>query len=257
MAVQFAPVPGFTGPMMGVLWSRIRERFPKIQGHPLRDQTVEQFDLPNQPPQLNVVLGFGHPPPLVWYIDEDDSELIQVQHDRFVFNWRRRDGDYPRYDHVMKRFLEHFDIVQEFLQNEGLADELALNQWEVTYLNHIRSGSLWMEHGDLSAVMPSWKHALSDGFLPKPEDVAIRARYRINGDEGEPLGRLHIVVEPEFDGQSKESIINLRLTARGALESMMSTSDLVALMDVGHEWIVRGFACITSPTMHEQWERET
>ena len=139
IAVQFEPVEGLTGPMLGVLWSRVRDRFPAVQVHPPRDQAVEQFDPPDQPAKLNVVFGIGPPPPLVWYIREDDSELIQIQHDRFVFNWRRRDGEYPRYEHVRARFVEFFRTVQSFLREEQLADEVSLNHWEVTYVNLIRT----------------------------------------------------------------------------------------------------------------------
>ena len=241
---------------MGVLWNRVRERFPKVQVHPSRDQATEQFDPPNHRLELNVKFGFGHPPPLVWFVHDDDSELIQVQQDRFVFNWRRREGEYPRYEHVRKGFVEYFEMVQRFLSEEGLTDQVSMNHWEVTYLNHIHPGTHWREHRELGVVIPSWNHRLSDNFLPDPEDVAFRARYRIFGEQDNPLGRLHIVVEPEFDTRSHEPLINLRLTARGRLEDGTTTAGLHRSLDIGHEWIVCGFSSITSRTMHEDWERE-
>ena len=256
IAVQFEPVQGLTGPMLGVLWSKVRDKFPTVQVHPSRDQAEEQFDPPNQPTQFNVVFGIGPPPPLVWYIHEDDSELIQIQRDRFVFNWRRREGEYPRYEHVRARFIEFFSIVRDFLEEEGLADELGLNHWEVTYVNLIQSDTTWKEHREVGVVIPSWEHRVGDEFLPDPEDVALRVRYRINDDDGRPRGRLHIVLEPGFDVVSNEQLLNLRLTARGKFDEPATNEELLRFLDIGHEWIVRGFCSITSETMHHVWGRE-
>ena len=242
--------------MLGVLWSRVRDRFPAVQVHPPRDQAVEQFDPPDQPAKLNVVFGIGPPPPLVWYIHEDDSELIQIQQDRFVYNWRRRDEEYPRYEHVRARFVEFFCTVQSFLREEQLVDEISLNHWEVTYVNLIRTETAWEEHRDIGVVIPSWNHRTADEFLPDPEDVALRLRYRINDDDGRPRGRLHIVLEPGFDLGSKVPLLNLRLTARGKLDDPTTNDELLRFLDIGHEWIVRGFCSITSETMHHVWGRE-
>ena len=252
-AVQFDDIADLTGPRLGLLWTRFREAFPKLQVHPQRSQTFEQFGVLDEAPQVELELIEGHPSPLVWYVSEDSTELIQVQKNRFVFNWRRREEAYPRYHHVRSAFLKHFLNFREFLSEEGLAGELRMNQWEVTYRNHIVPG-VWKEHCELGMVLPSWQHRRSGGFLPEPEDVAVRLRYRIRQDE-RPIGRLHIVAEPVYDRTTGQPLIVLRLTARGTGPD--TTEELLRRLDVGREWIVRGFTCITSPQMHEDWERET
>ena len=123
----------------------------------------------------------------------------------------------------------------------------------MTYLNHIMQG-VWREHCELGKVLPSWEHRPSEEFLPEPEDVAVRIRYRIHEDE-QPIGRLHVVVEPVYDRTTKQPLIILRLTARGT--GADTTEELLRCLDVGREWIVRGFTCITSSRMHEEWDRET
>ena len=254
MAVQFDDVPDLTGPMMGLLWSRFRDKFPRLQIHPQRSQSFENFDKDEEPPQFMLEFG-SHPPPLVWYISEDDSELIQVQRNRFVFNWRRREVNYPRYNHVREEFSKYLDAFRDFLATEGIAGKLHTNQWEVTYFNHVQRCSVWQEHSDLGMVIPSWKHRPSDDFLPDPEDVTLNFRYRIN-DQGNETGRLHVVAQPTFTVTEREPIILLRLTARGPLTGTEVTDSLVGYLDLGREWIVRGFASITSRQMHEHWKRE-
>jgi len=47
--------------------------------------------------------------------------------------------------------------------------------------------------------------------------------------------------------------VQLRLTARGAPDTP-DLDGVLAWMDVGREWIVRGFADITSPSAHALWQ---
>jgi hypothetical protein len=49
--------------------------------------------------------------------------------------------------------------------------------------------------------------------------------------------------------------VQLRLTARG-LPDGQDLDGVLAWMDLGREWIVRGFADITSPSAHALWERK-
>jgi len=256
MAAQFDDVPHLNGPRMGLLWDRFRDKFPRIQIHPQRSPSFEVFGKPRESTSGDIVLEFSsHPSPLVWYVSEDESELIQVQKNRFVFNWRCRDKEYPRYGHVRKAFSNHLEVFRSFLAEEKISEELRTNQWEITYVNHIERGDLWRKHSDLGEIIPSWKHRTNGGFLPKPEDVALNIRYRIN-DEGEDIGRLHIVAQPVFAAPTKEPIIMLRLTARGPCQGGEMTDDLLRYLDIGRKWIVQGFTSITSPQMHENWGRE-
>ena len=252
IAAQFDGIPGLTGPHMGFLWQRFRESFPKLQVHAALDPRLEQAG-PDPGKRLTVTLGTS-PAPRAWFMGSNEAHLIQVQQDRFVFNWRRIQGqDYPRYEHVKASFREKFAIFQRFLADEQLGAP-RLNQWELTYVNHIPAGEGWHRHGELGSVVPLLDSSADCGFLPEPEDIALRVRYRITGGV-DSVSRLYVEANPGFDPTSGNPVIGLTLTARGGLDQSAEGS-LESQLDVGREWIVRGFAEVTSKKMHRYWERE-
>ncbi|HET7342703.1 MAG TPA: hypothetical protein VFL90_14670, partial [Methylomirabilota bacterium] len=85
-------------------------------------------------------------------------------------------------------------------------------------------------------------------FLPDPEVVVFNASYLMP----ERQGRLHIASQPAIRREDSKQLMQLTLTARGKPAS----SDLGAIvrwLDVGHDWIVRGFVDVTTPEMHRVW----
>ena len=251
IAVQFEDIPGLTGPCMGLLWDRYRESFPKLEVHPALDPHVERSS-PAPGKGLKIKLETV-PATRVWFIGSNNAHLIQVQQDRFVFNWRRmEDEDYPRHEQVRASFDENFGIFKAFLADERLGKP-RLNQWELTYVNHIPAGDGWHRHGELGAVVPMLSSSGKGAFLPEPEDIALRVRYRMPDREG-GVSRLFVVANPGFNS-SGMPVLGLTLTARGGL-GQGGASSLGSRLDTGREWIVRGFAEVTSRTMHRHWERE-
>lgn len=255
IAVQFEELSGLTGPMIGLLWQRFRDRLPQLEVHAPRPTRFERFVVPDEP-ESDVTLELSEmpPSPLVWFVSSDDSELVQIQNNRLVFNWRHRGDAYPRYEYVRASFAEHLETLCSFLREATLGD-IVPNQWELSYINHISGGDTVLNHYELGNVIPSWTHGQSDDFLPNPEDVTLRVRYRIVEND-KPIGRLHISAIPKFTLPEKDPIIALQLIARGEPVNVTDPGDVLPFFDLGHEWIVRGFASITSSKMHEQWGRE-
>ena len=79
-------------------------------------------------------------------------------------------------------------------------------------------------------------------------------RYVIPDSAGNPLGRLLISVEPAYRTDDDKPILVLQLTARGRPDDE-GIEGVLRFLDTGRKWVVRGFASITSPRMHEIWER--
>ena len=128
--------------------------------------------------------------------------------------------------------------------------ELELNQREITYVNHIPASGAWSQHGELGFVAPLLVGEMRGAFLPDPEDIALQVRYPIQ--DGESLSRLYVVASPVVSMPSRDPAFRLTLTARGRL----TDGALRFQLDLGREWIVRGFTEVTSQRMHELWERE-
>jgi uncharacterized protein (TIGR04255 family) len=126
-----------------------------------------------------------------------------------------------------------------------------VNQCEVTYVNHIHLGQGWKSYGELKNVIACWSGEISGSFLPEPESVNIGTRYVLPDGKG----RLHVLMQPAIRRTDAKEILQLNLTARGKPDSSAS-QHLLEWMDLGHEWIVKGFTDFTSKTMHELWGRQ-
>jgi len=253
LSVQFQPIPGFGFPHMGLLWAEFKKELPVVQQHPPLPRTVEDFGVPVGP-RITLEAGMmqGFPSPRVWFLDKAGAELVQVQNDRLVVNWRKVDDglQYPRYNTVRARFDEAIAKFRRFLRDHDFPD-MAPDQCEVTYVNHCLAGEVWSDLGEIDRVVSMWRGL--DGFLPNPEEVQFAARYQITDDQ-EILGRLHVTVEPARRISDHRPLLVMQLVARGAPVGD-GLEGVGRFLDVGHEWIVRGFTSITTPEMHAEWER--
>jgi len=255
LSLQFDPLDRLKTPLIGILWNRFRERLPEIEEHPPLPQVVERFDGP-VPAKVDVVIEEKPPVPRVWFLAPEKTELIQVQQDRFIHNWRKVTGrePYARYETIREKFREEVAEFVSFLHEEKFAG-ININQCEVTYVNHITPSGTWHRHGELAAVLRQWSNLPSGGFLPQAEDVAVRSRYIIPDEAGKPVGRLHVVFQPAWRTTDNTPIFTMNLTARGK-PLAVGIDGAFDFFDLGRRWIVKGFADLTTPTMQEKsWER--
>jgi uncharacterized protein (TIGR04255 family) len=257
LSVQFESLATLRTPQIGLLWQLYRDRFPTTEEHTPLDSVIERFGVPPTPRVVAHFQMLSEPPvPRCWFLNMEGTELVQVQQDRFAHNWRKAgDNDtYPRYDRVRTTFENELRRFSEFLLNNKIG-VLTPNQCEITYVNHIMSGDGWKTHGELGAVITLFTPKYTDDFGPSPEDGRLSVRYTIPNDSGEPVGRLHVAVEPVYRSADDMPMLALTLTARGR----PLTDDLhgvLSFLDLGREWVVRMFASITTPAMHKIWRRK-
>jgi len=256
ISIQFEPLEGFTVPKLGMLWSEFREEFPITEDAAPINPVYEVFGVV-QNPKLGMKLTNVPPLRRSWFLNEAGTELLQIQEDRFIRNWRKRsdEDEYPRYKKIINDYIDNYKVFEEFLVRESISLPM-INQCEITYVNPIVAGKLWEDHSQLSTVLTSFKLEYSDSFLPAPENVSIVQRFIIPDNEGEPLGRLHIAVDPVTDPRSGKPAYLLKLIARGKpRESNIDSA--IEFFNMGHEWIVRGFTSATTKVMHdEEWRRQ-
>lgn len=248
LSVQFDRLALMRTAHFGMYWRGIYDRFPK---------TEERVELPRivEPPPQQLPSGVGiqfealeaPPAPRFWFANEKGTELIQVQKDRFIKNWRKTgDGDeYPRYESVRDGFDRDFSGFREFVSKRQLG-EVRVNQCEVTYINHIFAGKGWETHADIDKVFTLWQQP-SAAFPGRAQDTAFHSRFQIADSRGNFVGRLHVKVSPVIRPPDGCPMFLLELTARGQIDESMS------FFDLGREWIVRSFKSITTPMMHEIW----
>lgn len=260
LSLQFNTIGKLRVPELGLLSADFRKELPRSEEQATLPPAYERFG-PETPQAPRVrIETFDTPPlPRIWLLSNDGSDLVQVQQDRFIINWRGTGRSaavcsYPRFPSVFESFKRRLGVFQAFLSREGLG-EITPNQCEVTYINHIESADDPDTRPDPSGILTIWNTKYSDQFLGQPEDVALKIRYVIPGADGKQAGRLHVSLQPAVRLSDGRPIYIMELTARGAplgpdLESAYR------FFEIGHEWIVRGFTSITTQRMHQIWERE-
>ena len=122
--LQFSSLAGLSTPQLGLLWQEFRAQFPKVEEHPPLDRRMFALE-PRPQPSVSVRLQplntLG--PRRVWFVSETGTELIQIQQDRFIFNWRKLKNEaYPRYPHVRESFSRALDTFRRFLAKEKIGD---------------------------------------------------------------------------------------------------------------------------------------
>ncbi len=97
---------------------------------------------------------------------------------------------------------------------------------------------------------------VDDFLLDSGESFHANSSYIINDDvSNEPIARLHISLDPAvLAADPSGKAFRFQLTARGGVQGSDSTV-MMSKADIGHEWIVRSFASLTTPLMHERWGR--
>ena len=226
LSAQFEPLRGISTAHLGLLWNEFCGGFPRTEDQAALPPFVEEF--PESPrARLGLQLqAFERPPvPRMWFVNERGNEMIQVQADRFIRNWRKEgEGEqYPRYERVRSSFQRDFDVFQRFLRDRNLG-EPKINQSEVSYVNHIIAGEGWQTFGDFDKVFtvlvtPSDRAAQAGQIPGRAEDVRIQSRFVIPDSEGKPVGRLHVDIQPALRTTDNKPMYLFHLTARGQLGS--------------------------------------
>jgi len=259
IAVQYEEIPGLLAPHLGVIWEKFRDRFPGLEQHPPVPTRLERAGVQSvESPHIQVSMEIGTP--RVWMIDEAGQELLQIQNNRFVRNWRKYEdpqSEYPRYNtHIKPKFLDDLRAFRSVVVDMGFPD-VRINQCELTYVNHIRRDGVWEEHGDLAKIFVGWRGTQQDKSL---ENIAVRFSKEIESSDDNFLGRLHVDIRGGY-AQTKDSppqsepVYLMNIIARGRPTSDQEDG-IVEFLDIGRAEIVTAFDELTTEAMHAVWEKE-
>ncbi|MCW9023636.1 MAG: TIGR04255 family protein [Gammaproteobacteria bacterium] len=252
LSAQFSPLPNFSNAHAGWFWkSYLNEVWDHAVAAPRLDDHFEKFSEESMwiPEGGRFMLQTQPAVDRLQIIRSDNLRMIQCQNTRFVYNWRKlEDGDYPSYEKLLPEFKENFDKYQKFV-SDSKNPEIKLNQWEVTYVNHIPKGELWDQATDWQKILPGF------GVIAPSVEGQTLDNFRgvwsfaLDGNKG----RIHIDLRHvRVGGGSGPEALLLQLTARGAVNKDV---DLYSGFDIGHEAIVRTFADMTSKECHTKWKR--
>lgn len=249
--VHFGALALLQAPYLGFFWEKIRKDFPRC--HSVPPLTANAIAMPNnQPAQITVQLANMPELPRIWFIEENDTALVQVQQDRFLFNWKRtpdNDVEYPRYPKIVERFKLLFGQFEAFLKEYELGS-ISPIQLELTYINHITYGGEIGRLREIGKVFPdlSWRPEPPKRFLPEPEALNFRTSFPM------PEGLLTIGLATAKRPDNADAFLRFDLAARG----LPKDGEIWPWFDSANEWIVKAFVDITDETIQKTlWKRKT
>ncbi len=255
LSIQFKELSKFQTPYAGFLWEEFRADYPKLDEKPPLPHLVETFPQPSQP-KFTAFLGELPPPRRLVFMTRSGSNLVQIQPDRFVHNWRKttEEDDYPRYAKVQELSLRQWAKFTDFARKHDLG-EVEPDQYELTYVNHFARGEGWSTLRDVPCIIRDLAGEAEARFLPVPEGIDFRRSFVLARE----CGRLHSTLRRGHRKTDGHEVLILELTARG-FPSWDSAGDreeaMLAWFDLAHETIVRGFVDLTTTeAQKELWGR--
>jgi hypothetical protein len=258
LAVQFTD-PVVDLELLAALARNLKGDFPQQQQQPPLPRMVEAVSSLG-PPQFEFQFG-ATSFPRTWFLSSEGHRLVQVQSDRIVLNWRRLEGSepYPRYGSLYGVLSDLLTRLHTLAEEAGKTP-INVNFCEISYINEIAVPGVetGQSHPDLSRIISLVTDVRGREFLPQAEDAQFQARWRIPPDQlppGTPVGRLYVAVGPAFRAATQLPIYTMNLTSRIVPAPFTELMNSLDILDIGHEWIVRAFADLTTEEMHAVWER--
>ncbi|MGM0584531.1 MAG: TIGR04255 family protein [Pseudomonadota bacterium] len=251
LGVQFEEVDDFFGVKVGKLWELFESEFPNPQEMPELRPQFETFGLGKggyrEPPKLQLVQGA--PGIRHWFVSNDEKNLIQIQRDRFIQNWRKMDSDieeYPRFEGIRQKFHENLEKLFFALDSVFGKSSREITQCEVAYVNLIYPDEISAD-GQLGCWSSEFEFVSSsvEGFSINYGEVIENS--------GGPIGRLYTSAHSEVS-DAGDVRIRLELKVRGLPEDG-SPQAAIDFLTLGRGLIVERFAQITSESAQRIWGR--
>lgn len=244
IGIRFEPLDRFLIPHIGLFWDRIRRDFPNIEhAQPL----ISKDQIPIDP-------STGLPIPRIWFIDQTDTQLIQLQQNLYHFNWRFREGagSYPRFPEIAKKFFTYLDVLETLFSDTDIG-LIKPQSVELTYINLLERGREWNSPEDLPRIFRDflWEER-GDRFLPRPTKLNWSASIPLPNESG----TLSVKHNHAKLIQGDREVIQFELTASHQLTDS-SRKSIETWYELAHEWIVKGFTDLTRDEIQTKcWGRE-
>lgn len=249
LGIQFHELTEFNSSHFGHFHQLICDRYPIAEDQPRLAPIVETFPKMDRLPQFSVTSA--PKPERVWFKNpKDQSCLVQLQPDRFGFNWRKgsEEEPYPSYTKNSQLFLDEFQTFITFCKQHGW--DVQPNLCEVVYVNQIVPIEGESVIDLFASIFPGINWETSDNWLPdsNPEIATLNRVYEIPDQRG----RLYVETGIAKD-KERGDFLNLRVIGR-TLHPSNDPSDIQNTLKLAHDWVVNGFVSLTDDSVrHNRW----
>jgi len=224
--------PDFSSIHLGLYWQAIRDRFP---APPLDKPPIGAIEIMPPIPSLR----------RVWFESADRKRLIQLQENRFHYNWKRLSAqdEYPHFDVLYPHFEKEWNAFQAWWVE---LDKLPIQptHYELTYLNQIDSEFGWRNPRDTPKIFSFLDVSLPNS-LPQLNSHDIGMIFSLPNEQGSLVMRLNQVKRLENDSD----MLILELTAR----STDCNTPISSWFSNSHESMVGTFVELLSDVCKESW----
>lgn len=225
---------------VGLFWGKIKKEFPVVrQQLPIEKATSSAI-------VLDVTANEPFPMPRYWFVADDEINLIQVQKNAFMFNWRRRDNEYPRYHKIKPKFDKYYDRFSEFIRSEIKLPDPSIDLCELTYVNILERCDYWTGPQDTKNVIPLFP-------VPKINDNEFSGfncnyAYKVLNDL-----HLNISIRSGIRTQQKDvPVLLFEIRANGLL-GRVAKSAADEWFENAHDAIIGCFLDLTSEDIRNQF----
>jgi uncharacterized protein (TIGR04255 family) len=250
ISVQFDALANYKSVLAGPIWELYKDRFPVVRELIPLPPVFETFG-PRQALSFNFNVLDAPIVARLWFLNANETELLQFQPDRFGRNWRKippLDNTYPRFESMIEDFRSDFARLSAFTEAAGLG-AIRPNQCELTYVNFVPE--LTLDGGELSGT--NVLKSLQFDSIFSPTDINVSFATDLRDLNGAPYGRVHVQASTMVTPEGVRGL-NLTLTTRGHPLDRTMASALDRLVEF-REQIVRTFDSTTSASAHRAWGR--
>jgi len=222
----------FSSVHFGLYWQTIRDKFPNP---PLDRPPIGTIEFLPILPSLR----------RVWFESEDRKQLLQLQANRFHYNWRRQEEEdrYPHFQEIYPRFVQEWQLFQEWWLSAE-STPLQPIRYELSYINQIDKNFGWNSVDDHKKIFRFITERFDDLSL-KPRIFDFDLELELKDTTGNLSVRLHQGVKPN----DNMPVIILELTA----STTATDIDNKIWFDLAHKSTVETFLSLITDNIKDEW----
>ncbi|BAU13030.1 hypothetical protein LEP3755_35660 [Leptolyngbya sp. NIES-3755] len=241
--------PNFSSVHFGMYWQKVLERFPMP---PLDRSPIGEMPILSLMPQLR----------RVWFQSQDQKKLVQLQADRFLYNWRKlaENDRYPHFQEVYQEFEREWAVFQEWWDEIGKVQQIPLNvpgvefsfralqplRYELTYINQIDASFGWTNSSDHRKIFNFLGRDWEGCRVGKPGLHNTNLEFVLP----DGLGTLGVAISQAMKLEDETALLFCELTAR----SPDARVNLQEWFKAANKNIVQTFIDLLQEDIKREWD---
>ncbi len=216
LSVLFQSLDNLLSPHLGYIWQEFKaDGFVHIEEQPPFNRIVEEFSSRISEPQIQILRA----PELarIWFTLEDRSQILQVQRDRFTFNWckTKPSQQYPGFSFICGKFEGFFKRFCKIMKDMKIGEVTPL-QYELTYIDQIRQKDGWDRLNDIGNIYNLFVDSQNlDSFWSGVETLILRTSFTLP----DLHSRLHLTISNRVKMPEENQTLQTDFTLRGFPEN--------------------------------------